>query len=85
MAHSPRLRPVRLIAGWLASAVALLLAAGVVGGADIRGFGGAVMVAAIVAVLNAILPPLVAALSAELAYSVSSAVAKESTRRFEKP
>jgi uncharacterized membrane protein YvlD (DUF360 family) len=62
MARSPRLRPVRLLAGWLASALALLLAAGIVEGAEIRGFGGAVMVAAIVAVLNAVLPPLVAAL-----------------------
>jgi uncharacterized membrane protein YvlD (DUF360 family) len=62
MAHSPRLRPVRLIAGWLASAAALLLAAGLVEGAEVRGFGGAIVVAAIVAVLNALLPPLVAAL-----------------------
>jgi uncharacterized membrane protein YvlD (DUF360 family) len=58
----PRLHPVRLVAAWLASALALLLAAGLVGGAEVRGFGGAVVVAAIVAVLNAILPPLVAAL-----------------------
>jgi uncharacterized membrane protein YvlD (DUF360 family) len=58
----PRLHPVRLLTAWLASALALLLAAGLVAGAEIRGFGGAVVVAAIVAVLNAILPPLVAAL-----------------------
>jgi uncharacterized membrane protein YvlD (DUF360 family) len=58
----PRLHPVRLVAAWLASALALLLAAGLVAGAEVRGFGGAVVVAAIVAVLNAILPPLVAAL-----------------------
>jgi uncharacterized membrane protein YvlD (DUF360 family) len=58
----PRLRPLRLVLAWLASALALLLAAGLVGGADIRGFGGAVAVAAIVAVLNAVLPPLLAAL-----------------------
>ena len=50
------------MAAWLASALALLLAAGLVGGAEVRGFGGAVAVAAIVAVLNALLPPLVAAL-----------------------
>jgi uncharacterized membrane protein YvlD (DUF360 family) len=53
---------VRLIVAWLASALALLLAAGLIPGADIRGFGGAVVVAAIVAVLNAILPPVIAAL-----------------------
>ena len=58
----PRLRPGRLVAAWLASALGLLLAAGVVPGADVRGFGGAVAVAAIVAVLNAVLPPVVAAL-----------------------
>jgi uncharacterized membrane protein YvlD (DUF360 family) len=58
----PRLHPVRLAAAWLVSASALLLAAGVVPGADIRGFGGAVAVAAVVAILNALLPPLIAAL-----------------------
>jgi len=53
---------VRLAAAWLASALALLLAAQVLPGAEIRGFAGAVAVAALVAVLNAVLPPLVAAL-----------------------
>jgi uncharacterized membrane protein YvlD (DUF360 family) len=51
-----------LVGAWIASALALLLAAGLVGGAEIRSFGGAVAVAAIVGVLNAILPPVVAAL-----------------------
>ena len=58
----PRLRVVRLLAAWLANALALLVAAAIVPGADVNGFAGAVLVAAIVAVLNAILPPLVAAL-----------------------
>jgi uncharacterized membrane protein YvlD (DUF360 family) len=58
----PQLRVLRLAASWIVSAVALLVAAGLVGGADIRSFGGAVAVAAVVAVLNAVLPPLVAAL-----------------------
>jgi uncharacterized membrane protein YvlD (DUF360 family) len=58
----PRLRLPRLAAAWLASAVALLVAAGLAPGAEIRGFGGAVAVAVIVAVLNAVLPPLIAAL-----------------------
>ena len=57
-----RLRPLRLVAAWLASALGLLAAAAIVPGADVRGFGGAVVVAAIVAVLNAILPPVIAAL-----------------------
>jgi uncharacterized membrane protein YvlD (DUF360 family) len=58
----PRLRPLRLVAAWIASALGLLLAAGIVPGADVRGFGGAVVIAAIAAVLNALFPPLVAAL-----------------------
>jgi len=58
----PRLRPLRLAFAWLSSALALLVAAGIVPGASVNGFWGAVLVAAIVAVLNAILPPLIAAL-----------------------
>ncbi len=58
----PRLRPLRLAGAWLASALALLLSAGLVPGAEIRGLDGAVVVAAIVAALNAVLPPLIAAL-----------------------
>jgi uncharacterized membrane protein YvlD (DUF360 family) len=64
-----RLRPVRLVAAWAASALALLLAAGLLPGAEVRGVGGAVAVAAIVGVLNAILPPIVAAL--RLPYTVA--------------
>jgi uncharacterized membrane protein YvlD (DUF360 family) len=58
----PRLRPLRLLLAWVSSAVALLIAAGIVPDAHVNGFWGALLVAAIVAVLNAILPPLVAAL-----------------------
>ena len=58
----PRLHPVRLAIAWLGSALALLLAAGLAPGAELKGFGGAVAVAAIVGILNAVLPPLVAAL-----------------------
>jgi len=58
----PRLRPLRLAFAWLSSALALLLAAEIVPGASVNGLGGAILVAAIVAVLNAILPPLIAAL-----------------------
>lgn len=64
----PRLHPLRLVVAWIASAIALLLAAGIVPGADIKSFKGAVLVAAIVAVLNALLPPIVAAL--RLPYTV---------------
>jgi uncharacterized membrane protein YvlD (DUF360 family) len=65
-----RLRPARLVLAWLASALALLLAAGLVPGAEIRCFGGAVAVAAIAGLLNALLPPIVAAL--RLPYTVAA-------------
>jgi uncharacterized membrane protein YvlD (DUF360 family) len=65
----PRLHPIRLAAAWLASAAALLLAAGIVPGAEVRGFDGAVVVAAIVGLLNAVLPPVIAAL--RLPYTVA--------------
>jgi uncharacterized membrane protein YvlD (DUF360 family) len=58
----PRLHPLRLLVAWLCSAGALLLAAGIAPGAELKGFGGAVAVAGIVGILNAVLPPLVAAL-----------------------
>jgi uncharacterized membrane protein YvlD (DUF360 family) len=60
--ETPRLHPVRVLAAWAISALALLLAAGAVPGAEIRGTGGAILVAALVAILNAIVPPLLAAL-----------------------
>ena len=44
------------------SAVALLVAAWIVPGADVKGFWGAFVAAAVIAVLNAVLPPLIAAL-----------------------
>ena len=58
----PNLRPARLLVAWLASAVALLVAAWIVPGASVNDFCGALLAAAVIAVLNAVLPPLVAAL-----------------------
>jgi len=58
----PRFRLLHLIVSWLVSALALLAAAAIVPGASIEGFWGALVVAAIVAALNAVLPPLLAAL-----------------------
>jgi uncharacterized membrane protein YvlD (DUF360 family) len=58
----PRLHPARLVVAWLGSALGLLLAAAVVPGAELKGFGGAVVIAGIVGVLNAVMPPLIAAL-----------------------
>ena len=60
--ETPRVHPVRLVAAWLISALAVLVAAGIVPGAEVRGFGGAVLVAALVAIINAIIPPILAAL-----------------------
>src|SRR5256885_764276 len=58
----PRLRPLRLLLGWVVSAAALLVAASIVPGAEVNGFAGALAAAAVIAVLNAVLPPIVAAL-----------------------
>jgi uncharacterized membrane protein YvlD (DUF360 family) len=53
---------VRLLVAWLLSAAALLVAAWIVPGASTTNFGGALVAALVIAVLNAVLPPLVAAL-----------------------
>jgi uncharacterized membrane protein YvlD (DUF360 family) len=58
----PKLRPLRLLVAWLASALALFVAGWIVPGATVNGFGGALAASAAIAVLNAVLPPLIAAL-----------------------
>jgi uncharacterized membrane protein YvlD (DUF360 family) len=58
----PRFRPTRLVIAWAVTAASLLIAAAIVPGVSIPGFGAALIVAAIVGVLNALLPPIVAAL-----------------------
>jgi uncharacterized membrane protein YvlD (DUF360 family) len=58
----PRFRPLRLVSSWFITATALWVAAGVLPGVDIEGWWGALAVAIVVAVLNAVLPPLLAAL-----------------------
>src|SRR5437016_2577770 len=58
----PRLRPLRLLFGWILSAATLLVAAWIVPGAAVHHVGGALAAAAVIAVLNAVLPPIVAAL-----------------------
>ena len=60
--EAPRLRLFPLIVAWLATGVALMVAAWVLPGVDIRNFGGALVVAAIVSALNAVIPPVLAAL-----------------------
>jgi uncharacterized membrane protein YvlD (DUF360 family) len=58
----PRFKPLRLLLSWALTAVSLWVAAAILPGVDIEGAGGALAVAAVVAVLNALLPPLLAAL-----------------------
>ena len=58
----PRLRPVRLLVAWIVAAAAVWVAAAVLPGFRLDEFGSAFVVAAAIALLNALLPPLVAAL-----------------------
>jgi uncharacterized membrane protein YvlD (DUF360 family) len=58
----PRFRVFPLVLSWLAMGVALMVAAGILHGVGIDNFWGALVVAAIVAALNAIIPPILAAL-----------------------
>ena len=58
----PRLKPLRLLLSWTLTALSLWVAALILPGIDIEGTGGAFAVAGVVAVLNALLPPLLAAL-----------------------
>jgi uncharacterized membrane protein YvlD (DUF360 family) len=58
----PRLRLFPLLVSWIATGVALMVAAWILPGVDIKNFGGALIVAAIVAALNAVIPPVLAAL-----------------------
>jgi uncharacterized membrane protein YvlD (DUF360 family) len=57
----PRLRPLRLLLTWFVAAIAVLIAAAIVPGVDIKATGGAVLTAVLLAVLNALIPPVVAA------------------------
>jgi uncharacterized membrane protein YvlD (DUF360 family) len=58
----PRIRPLRLLIAWILSAAALLFAAWLVPGVAIEGWSGAFVAAALIALLNALLPPVLAAL-----------------------
>jgi uncharacterized membrane protein YvlD (DUF360 family) len=58
----PRIGALRLVVSWLLITAALLAAAWIVPGADVKNFWGAFLAAAVIAVLNAILPPVIAAL-----------------------
>jgi uncharacterized membrane protein YvlD (DUF360 family) len=57
----PHIHPFRALLAWAVSGIALLVAAWVVPGASVHNFRTALVAAAVIAVLNAILPPIVAA------------------------
>ena len=58
----PSIHPLRLLVSWIVSAAALLIAATIVPHVHVNGFLGAVVAALLIAILNAALPPLVAAI-----------------------
>jgi uncharacterized membrane protein YvlD (DUF360 family) len=58
----PRFRPLRLAVAWVVAAASVYLAAVLVGGVTIERAGAALLAAALIAVVNAVLPPLIAAL-----------------------
>ncbi|HEX3237986.1 MAG TPA: phage holin family protein [Gaiellaceae bacterium] len=60
--EKPRFRPWQLAVAWLLGAASLVVAAKLVPGASESTFRAALVVAALIAVLNAVLPPLIAAL-----------------------
>jgi uncharacterized membrane protein YvlD (DUF360 family) len=66
----PPVRPARLIFSWLVGAVAVFLAAALLPGLDLGSPAEAVLVALALAAINAVLPPLVAAL--RLPYTVAT-------------
>jgi uncharacterized membrane protein YvlD (DUF360 family) len=63
----PRIGVAGTVGRWLIATAALMVAAWIAPGASIAGFGGAMAAAAVIAILNAFLPPLVAALRFPLA------------------
>jgi uncharacterized membrane protein YvlD (DUF360 family) len=60
--ESLRFRPLRLLLAWFVASVALLVAAAIVPHVSVEGFLGAVVVSALIGILNAILPPILAAI-----------------------
>ena len=58
----PRIRPLRLVVTWLVSAISLFVAAEIVPHVSVTGFLGAAVATLLIAILNAALPPIIAAL-----------------------
>ena len=76
----PRLDPVRLAVAWLVSGAGVLAAAAVLPGVSVPGFWGALLVAALVAIMNAILPPIIAALRLPFMLGLGFIIVLSSTR-----
>jgi uncharacterized membrane protein YvlD (DUF360 family) len=60
--QTPRIRPLHLLLGWAVSAASVVAAAWLLPGVELLEFGSGFLVALAVAVFNAILPPVLAAL-----------------------
>jgi uncharacterized membrane protein YvlD (DUF360 family) len=60
--ETPKFKPVRLIVNWVTAGVGVLVTAWILPGISVEGFAGALAVAVAIGVLNAVVPPLVAAL-----------------------
>ena len=60
--QAPRFRPFRVLVSWLVATVAVLVTAEIIPGLHVHGFGGALAAAGLIAILNALMPPAVAAL-----------------------
>jgi uncharacterized membrane protein YvlD (DUF360 family) len=58
----PKYRPLWVVASWLLAAASLFIAAWIVPGVDVKGAAGAIVAALLIAILNAVLPPIIAAL-----------------------
>jgi uncharacterized membrane protein YvlD (DUF360 family) len=58
----PRFRPLHLLVSWLVAGVAVFFAAAIIPGVTVGNFGDALGAAVVIAALNAVLPPLIAAL-----------------------
>jgi uncharacterized membrane protein YvlD (DUF360 family) len=58
----PRFRPLHVLVSWLVAGVAVFVAAAIVPGVSVGGFADALAAAVLIAALNAVLPPVVAAL-----------------------
>ncbi len=59
---TPKFKPVRFVVNWVTTGLAVLVTAWILPGISVEGFAGALAVAIVIGVMNALIPPLVAAL-----------------------